>query len=53
MEKRDLVVVDVELADAVRRRGAHNDPLSRRGNEMTIDSLLDERLVLSPPKKKD
>jgi hypothetical protein len=53
MQKRDLVVVDVELAAAVRRRKRHPDPLSKRGQEMTIDGLLDERLQLTSSGKTD
>jgi len=53
MQKRDLVVVDVELADVARRRRNHTDPLSRRGTVPLIDKLLDERLELSPIKEKN
>jgi hypothetical protein len=51
MQKRDLVVVDVELSEARRRRTTHTDPQSRYGNMKTIDGLLDERLILSPVKQ--
>lgn len=53
MQKRDLIVVDLELEAAVKRRHIHTDPLSRRGNEMTIDSLLEERWALAPREKVD
>lgn len=46
--KRDLVSVDLDLIAAQRRRKKHLDPVSQAGISVTIDALLDERLVLSP-----
>jgi hypothetical protein len=52
MAKRDLVVIDVELAEATQRKRRHDDPLSRLGNSKTIDALLDERFQLTNPSSK-
>ena len=45
---RDLVVIDTDIAEALRRHAKHQHPLEKKFQSVTIDNLLDERFALSP-----